>query len=270
MAEPARTWAADCANNEVQVIQHPGSNLRYRFHTITEKGDQLRDQIETPDGTLSRLIQRDGRPLTPDEDAAERSRLNDLLDSPSTFARHTRHEQEGRNMGDRLLNLMPDAMLWDYAPGQPPIPTPASSQRPTDTPLVVLDFKPNPQWSPPTMESEFLTGLEGRVWIDTRTHRLVHLEADLFRAVNIGFGMVAHIYPGGTVSLDQIAVPNSTQSNTQRFIVVHVVEQITVRAFMVKTVKQSLLFDSTDIQTIPPMTYQQAIKLLLDTPLPTH
>ena len=72
LAEPARSWALDCANNEALVVQHPGSYLRYRFHDVTEKGDQLRDQIETPDGSVARLIQRDGRPLTPEEDAAER------------------------------------------------------------------------------------------------------------------------------------------------------------------------------------------------------
>jgi hypothetical protein len=264
----------DCANNEVLVVQHPGSYLRYRFHTITEKGDQLRDQIETPDGTFSRIIQRDGRPLTPDQDADERSRLNDLLTSPSSLARHVRHDQEGKNMGVRVIKLMPDAMLWSYAPGQPAIPARPSGQPSTETPLVVLDFKPNPQWSPPNMESEFLTGLEGRIWIDPRSRRIIHLEANLFRAVNIGLGVLAHIYPGGTVTVDQAPVPttapNGGQPNAQRFIVDHIAEQFTVRAFMVKTVKQSLLFDSTNIQPIPPMTYQQAIKLLLDTPLSNH
>jgi hypothetical protein len=266
LAASARTWAVDCANNEVLVVQHPGSYLRYRFHQVTEKGDQLRDQIETPDGTFARLIQRDGRPLTTDEDAAERSRLNDLIASPSSFARHIHREQEGKDTGVRLLKLMPDAMLWSYAPGQPPDPGQPSTQPSTDTPLVVLDFKPNPQWSPPDMESEFLTGLEGRVWIDARSRRLVHLEANLFRAVNIGFGMVAHIFPGGSAVLDQTPVPTAPQ----RFMVDHIVEQFTVRALMVKTVKQSLLYDSANIQPVPPMPYQQAIKLLLDTPLPTH
>jgi hypothetical protein len=274
LAAPARSWAVDCANNEILVVQHPGSYLRYRFHQVTEKGDQLRDQIETPDGTFARLIERDGRPLTPDEDAAERSRLNDLIASPSSFAHHVHREQEGKDMGVRMLKLMPDAMLYSYAPGQPPNPGQATSQPSTDAPLIVLDFKPNPQWSPPDMESEFLTGLEGRVWIDTRSRRIVHLEANIFRAVNIGFGMLAHIYPGGTTILDQTPVPNAPtnggQPNAPRFIVDHIVEQFTVRALMVKTVKQSLLYDSANIQPIPPMPYQQAIKPLLDTPLPTH
>jgi hypothetical protein len=259
-ASPARNWAVDCANNEALVIQHPDSFLRYRLHVVDEKGDQLRDQIETPEGSVARLIQRDGRPLTPAEDSAERQRLNDLLVSSDAFARHARRDQEGRQTGIKLLHLMSDAMLWSYAPGQPQLP----SQPSASPALVVLDFKANPEWSPPNFESEFLAGVEGRVWIDPRTRRMVRLEADLFRAVNLGWGIVAHLYPGGSVSLQQ------TNAGGQRWIVNHIDERLSLREFMVKNVHQRLVFDAEDYQPVPPMPYRQAIKILLDTPLPTH
>ena len=114
------------------------------------------------------------------------------------------------------------------------------------------------------MESEPLTGLEGRVWIDPRTRRLVRLEGNLFHAVNIGWGMVAHIYPGGTVTLQQ------TNAGGQRWIVEHIVEQLTVRALMVKNVTQRIVFDTSGFQSVRPMSYQQAIRILLDTSLPSH
>jgi hypothetical protein len=257
---PARAWAVDCTDNEALVIRHPGSFLRYRLHVIDEKGDHLRDQIETPEGSVGRNLQSDGRPLTPAEDAAERQRLNVLLASPDAFARHIQREQENKQTGVQLLKLMPDAMLWSYAPGQPQFPNQLSG----DPVLVVLDFKPDPAWSPPTMEAEPLTGLAGRVWIDPNTRRMVRMEASLTRAVNIGWGFVAHLYPGGSVTLQQANVGG------QRWIVNHIDEQLNLRAFMVKSVHQRLLFDTADYQPVPPMPYQQAIKLLLGTPLPTH
>jgi hypothetical protein len=259
-ASPVRSWALDCANNEALVIQHPDSFLRYRLHVIDEKGDHLRDQIETPEGSVGRNLQSDGRPLTPAEDVAERQRLNDLLASPEAFARHIRREQENKQMGVNLLKLLPNSMLWSYAPGQPQL-----SNQPTGDPaLVVLDFKPDPTWSPPTLESEPLIGLEGRLWIDPRTRRMVRLEASLTRAVNIGWGFVAHLYPGGSVTLQQANVGG------QRWMVEHIVEQLNLRALMVKTVHQRLVFDTADYQPVPAMSYQQAIKILLDTPLPTR
>ena len=259
-AVPARSWVVDCANNEAIVIQHPDSFLRYRLHVIDEKGDHLRDRIETPEGSVSRNLQSDGRPLTPAEDAAERQRLNDLLASPAAFARHIRNEQNNKQIGVNLLKLIPNAMLWSYTAGQPQLPN-----QPTGDPaLVVLDFKPNPAWSPPNFEAETLTGVEGRVWIDPRTRRMVRLEGSLTRAVNIGWGIVAHLYPGGTVTLQQANVGG------QRWIVEHIVEQLNLRALLVKNVHQRLVFDTADYQPVPAMTYQQAIQILLDTPLPTR
>jgi hypothetical protein len=133
-----------------------------------------------------------------------------------------------------------------------------------DPALIVLDFKPNPGWSPPNLESELLTGLAGRVWIDPRSRTMVRLEATLFHAVNIGWGMLAHIYPGGTVTLEQ------TSAGGQRWIIQRIVEQLTLQALMVKNVKQKLTSDAADLQPVAPMSYRQAIKTLLDTPLPVR
>jgi len=258
--EPARNWALEAMKNEILLIQHPNSYLRFRYHAIDEKGDHTRDQIETPEGTVARMIQRDGRPLTQDEDEAEKARLNDILKDPSGFTRHIKREQDNKKMGVRLIQQMPDAFLWSYAPGQPQIPRgPAGSGA-----LVVLDFKPNPKWSPPDMEAAALTGVEGRAWIDPQTKYVVHLEATLTRAVNIGWGMVAHLYPGGTTKVDQVNAAGN------RWVVQHIVEKISVRALMVKTINQRLQFDTGEYQPVKSMTVSEAVKLLLDTPLPRH
>ena len=89
-------------------------------------------------------------------------------------------------------------------------------------------------------------------------------EATLFHAVNIGWGMLAHIYPGGTVTLEQ------TGAGGQRWIIQRIVEQLTLQALMVKNVKQKLTSDAADLQPVAPMSYRQSIKTLLDTPLPVR
>lgn len=259
LSEPARDWAVEATKNEILLIQHPGSYLRFRYHAIDEKGDHTRDQIETPEGSVARVVLRDGRPLTHDEDEAEKTRLNEILKDPSGFTRHIKREQDNKKMGVRLIQQMADAFLWSYAPGQPQIPNWAGSGA-----LVVLDFKPNPKWSPPDMEAAPLTGVEGRAWIDPQTKYVVHLEATLTHAVNIGWGMVAHLYPGGTTKVDQV---NATGN---RWVVQHILEKISVRALMVKTINQRLQFDTGEYQTVKPMTVSEAVKLLLDTPLPQH
>jgi hypothetical protein len=254
----ARSWAVDCANYEILVIEHPNSYLRYRLHDVDAKGNRIMDLIETPAGSVSRLILRDGHPLTPAQDAAERERLNDLIASPSTFVRRMRSDQANRKLGTDLLREMPDAMVWSFAPGQPQLP------EQTSPPLVVLDFTPNPSWTPPTIPSEALSGLRGRLWVDPRSHRMVRFEGEVFHPVNFGWGFLAHIYPGGKFEMDQI------NTGGERWLVTHIDEKVTVRELLVKTVDQHLTFDASEFRTIAPMPWQEAIRLLLATPLPTQ
>ncbi|MDP9039974.1 MAG: hypothetical protein M3O02_12005 [Acidobacteriota bacterium] len=259
-----RTWAVECGTQEVQLIEHPGSYLRYRMHVVDERGDTVRDQIETPGGSVARLILREGRALTPEQDTAERERLTALLNSPAAFARHIHNEQTNKKLGADMIKLMPDAMLWSYAPGQPQPAWSSAKAAAANGQLVVLDFKPNPNWSAPTMAAQALTGLQGRIWIDRETHQMVRLEGTVVRAVNVGWGVVAHLYPGGTITLEQ------THVSGERWIASHIVERLVVRALMVKTIRQEMVYDTADYQPIQPVTYQQAIRMLLETPLPAH
>ena len=70
LAVPARSWVVDTVANELYALHHKGSYLRYRMHIVDAKGDQVRDVIESRDGTVARLILRDGKPLTDQLDQA--------------------------------------------------------------------------------------------------------------------------------------------------------------------------------------------------------
>ncbi len=224
---------------------------------MDRKGDQVRDEIETPSGTVARLILRDGRPLTEEENRNELSRLDDVLHSPEAFARHVKEDSSSKKIATDIASIVPDAMLYSYVPGQPQLPH-------TARPQVVLDFKPNPAWSPPSTISEGLTGLQGRVWIDGESHTVVRLEGTIFRSVRFGFGMLASIYPGGKVAVDQVAV------NDNRWIVSRFMEDISLRALMVKRMDLRSSVETSGYQTVPALTPADAIHLLLSTPLPQH
>ncbi len=93
----------------------------------------------------------------------------------------------------------------------------------------------------------------------------MRIEGTIFQAVNLGWGMLAHIYPGGKLVLEQ------TNAAGQRWIYTHFTERVSVRALMVKTLNVNNDYDASGFQIITePMSYQDAIKLLLNTPLPTH
>ncbi len=254
-----RVWAEAAAQNEIGIIQHEGTQpLRYRVRKHNDKGDTTRDTIETPQGSVARLIARDGRPLTPDEDAAERQRLEEVLAAPEEFLRHHKHDQATHDYAIQLVKLMPTAMIYTYAPGQP---QPAN----TEGRQIVLDFHPDPNFHPPTMVSNLLTGLEGRLWIDATTRRVTRAEGHVLHPVNFAFGIVARIYPGGTIEFEQ------ADAGADHWVYSHVTEHLTVREMMVKTVPENAEFNASDFRVLPnPIDWQQAIHLLLAMPVPTR
>lgn len=258
LAESPRSWVIDTVANELVALHHPGSYLRYRMHSIDTKGDRVRDIIESKDGSVARMILKNGQPLTEEEDKSERQRLTDMIASPSDYAKHVKHEDEGKDLADKLMRLLPDAMIYSYTPGQP------QSGKNGGALEVVLDYKPNPKFNPPSTPAQALTGLEGRVWIDAKSRQLVRMEGTIFRGVNFGWGMLAHIYPGGRVMLEQ------THVGDNRWIFTHFTQQIKVRALLVKTINVNADVSAESFQTLPgPISYQDAVRMLLDTPLPT-
>jgi hypothetical protein len=257
LSVPPRAWAEDAAQNELKTIRVDGVYLRYRSQVTNAKGTQVRDVIQSRDGTVARMIAKDGRLLTAEEDSGERERLEAMLDSPAAFARHVRGDVSGKKMAADLVTMMPDAMQFSYVPGQPQI-----GGLEAHPPEVVLDFRPNPKWSPPTMTAECLTGFQGRLWIDSASHRLVRIEGTVFHPINFGMGVLAHIYAGGTLVLEQ------TDAAKGHWIFSHFSEHVTARALMLKTVRENLEVTSGDFRVVPAMSYQAAIHLLLDTPLP--
>ena len=249
---------AEAAANELVALHHKGSYLRYRMESVNERGAQVRDVIESKDGTVARLILKDGKPLTPEQDKAEQQRLNDMIASPAAYAKHVKNGESEKTMADKMVPLMADAMINTYTPGQP------QSGKNGGAPEIVLDYKPNPKFVPPNTQAQALTGLQGRVWIDAKSHYAVRMEGTIFRPVNFGWGVLAHIYPGGKVEMDQ------TDVGGNRWIFTDFSMELSVRALMVKKLDIRSSAKTSDYQTIGPMSYQDAIRLLLATPLPEH
>ena len=253
---PARVWAEEAATKEIEIILHAGSYIRYRQRSIDSRRDELRDVVESRDGTVARLLMRDNRPLTPEEDQAERERLNGLVEHPSDFQKHVKNDANGKKQAVDLIRLMPGAMIYTYASDQ----TPASN---SSAPQVVIDYAPDPKFNPPNTESQALAGLRGRIWIDTNAKTIIRMHSEIFQSVNFGWGMLAHVYPGGKIDLEQTDAMNGRWNMTSFH------EHVTVKALMVKTINVNSEVRSFDFQQLPgSMSYQDAIQLLLNTPLP--
>jgi hypothetical protein len=249
------SWAEAAADNELHIIDDDGSfPLRYRMRRVDAKGDTTRDVIETRQGTVARLVQRNGQPITAAEDAAEHERLQAQLNSPSDFAKHHKRDNATRNYSMQLVRQISHAMIFTYTPGQPQRPNFAGPQ-------VVLDFTPDPHYKPPSLIDDTLTGIEGRVWIDRKSLRVIRVEGHVLHPIDYGWGVLGRIYPGGSVEFEQ------ANAGGERWAYAHVREDLTIR-MVIKTVQERQSMDAADFQLLPaPVDYQEAIQILLATPL---
>lgn len=251
-----RSWAESAVRHELEIVQDNDHPVRYVYRRIDRKGDVTREVIESAQGSVARLIQRDGKPITAAEDTAERSRLNAILASPSDFLKHEQRDSAGRTYAVQLIKMMPSATLYAYAPGQPQPPGATSRQ-------VVIDFRPDPAFHPPTMVSELLTGIEGRAWIDARTGTMTRIEVNVVRPVNVGWGLIARVYPGGHAELEQALVDG------KRWVFTHLDENINVREMMVRNVNEKATMSAWNHRLLPsPMSFQDAVHALLAEQIP--
>ncbi len=117
--------------------------------------------------------------------------MNDMIASPGTYAKHVKNTESEKKMADTLVPLMADAMTNTYTPGQP------QSGRNGGALEIVLDYKPNPKFVPPTTEAQALTGLQGRVWIDAKTRYVVRMEGTIFRSSELRLGDAGPHLSGG-------------------------------------------------------------------------
>ena len=250
------SWVDKAVKHELNMIHEDDLPMRYRMHKVDRKGDVTRMVIESRQGTVARLVERDGQPITAAEDAAERSRLQEILDSPEEFLKRKRRDGEGRNYAAQLIRSMPSAMLYSYVPGQPQSPEIKSSQ-------VVIDFKPNPAFHPPNMVTETLTGIAGRVWIDQTSGHILRIEGRVLRPVNFGWGLIARVYPGGTFEFEQTCV------DSEHCVSSHLVEDLTMREMMLRTVTDKTRMSAWNFEMLPaPLSFQEAVHELLDMKVP--
>jgi hypothetical protein len=72
-------------------------------------------------------------------------------------------------------------------------------------PFEVYELRATPRagYNPPNMEAGVLTGMKGRLWIDTRTFQWVKVEAQVIHPVTIG-GFLATVEPGTRFELENM------------------------------------------------------------------
>jgi hypothetical protein len=236
----------DASWNELHATK-PGRSFTYRQHTVDPKGSTVKQIVETKDGDVARLIEKNGKPLPPNEAQAELDRLNNLLAHPEVQEHRHKKEQEDSARGDEMVRMLPDAFLF----------TLDGMVEGPNGPCYRLKFRPNPAFTPPDREGEVYHGMVGELWVDQAQLRLVKIDAHLISDVNFGWGVLGRLYKGGSILVQNADV------GLHHWETIHMKLQLQGKLLMMKSVDYSTTENFSDFQVQPQeLGYQEAIRLL--------
>jgi hypothetical protein len=243
--DPAKI-VRDASWNELHSPR-PGRSFSYRQHKVDPKGSVVKLIVETKDGDVARLLERDGKPLPPEEEQAEVDRLNNLLAHPEIQEHRHKKEQEDSARGDEMVRMLPDAFLYTFE---------GMVEGPSGL-CYRLKFRPNPAFTPPDREGEVYHGMVGELWVDQSQLRLAKIDAHLISDVNFGWGVLGRLYKGGSILVQ------NADMGLHHWETIHLKLNLKGKLLMLKSVDYSTTEDFSDFQIQPEeLGYQEAIRLL--------
>jgi len=205
-------------DSEFRADRTDKSIWMYKDREDSSEKHALYNEIETREGSLRRLIELNGRPLSPDAAKAETDRINDFIHDPSARARAHKNAQHDDAQAAEMMHMLPDAFIWTIA-----------SQNPE---TITLNFRPNPKFDPPDMQSRVMGTMGGEVVIVRDGNRIRTLRGALTEDVKFGYGLFGRLDRGGTFDIERRQVGDGHWQITESHV------HIGGKALLFKTIGQ--------------------------------
>jgi hypothetical protein len=199
--------------------------------------------VETDHGSVKKLIQKNGQPLTAAELEKENQRIDSFVHDPSQQAKKQKDSQQDDKRAENMLRMLPDAFLWTL-----------KSDAPDGT---TFTFVPNPGFNPPSMEARVFAAMAGEIVVSKPEHRIQRISGKLIRDVTFGFGLFGRMEQGGTFNVERRPLAPKVWQITESHI--HIQGHI----LLFKTISEQEDEVKTDFRPSPPaITLEQAATLL--------
>jgi len=181
------------------------AKFMFRVRRETPRGSQTRLMVQTTEAIAALTVAVNDRPLSSQQLHAEEARLHRLMKNPDELSKKRRQEKEDAERVTRIMKALPDAFLYEYAgtePGKPGVGKEGDH-------LVLLTFRPNPDYNSPSRVEQVLTGMQGTILIDEEKQRIGRIDGTLAKQVSFGWGMLGHLDRGGHFLVEQGEMANN-------------------------------------------------------------
>jgi hypothetical protein len=177
--------AIDTVNQMVQAETAAWRNRQHFQYRNQERSNRTNGRlweelvVETPDGSLPRLISEDGKPLSSSRQREEDKRIAYLASHPSDFRRaRQRREQDEARMPE-LLRKVPNMFLFRTIR--------------SEGAYTRIAFQPNPSFKEESYQDRVAHAMTGVLLIHTPDMRLCELDAHLEHRVEFGYGILGQL-----------------------------------------------------------------------------
>ena len=242
--ESPQQLVADVMYNELHDRQ-VDSFWEYRSVRVCGPQDIVREQVETSQGPIFRVLEDHNHPLDAQQRQKEDQRLQDLTTRPGAMTNALQDHLKDEERMERVIKMLPDAFLYEY-------------DGPAEGDEVRLSYRPNPSYTPQGYEARVVHALSGTLVVNQRLKRMVSMKGQMLERVDFGYGLIGYIDKGGTFEVRREQV-SETRWKTS-LVDVH----IQGRVFLLHTVAKDQREERTNFHPVPHDISLSAAKQLLD------
>ncbi len=230
-------------HNEIAANQNDHTHWMYRDADKTPAKDTVKLIIETGDGKVSKTIELNGHPPTPQDREQDRAKTEKVVNDPSERDRQRRNSAHDDKQAISMMEMLPNAFLWTAA-GE-------------SNGEITLHFKPNPAFQPPTYASRVFGAMAGEMVVDAQQKRLKVLNGTLIQPVEFGWGLLGKLKEGGTFRIIRSEVAPREWEITQTHV------HIEGHALLFKSISEQEDETTSNYKRTPSsLTIQQAAQML--------
>jgi len=204
---PAKQLVREVVNNEVHSSEADHSRWMYRQQHTDPRRNELKECVETSEGTICRVLSRSGHPLTPEEQQREIQQIQEFARNPEKLRAQQKARQQDGDRALKMLNMLPAAFSYEFD-GR-------------EGRYVCLRFRPDPNFKPVDHESRAFHGMVGSVLVDPESKRLVAIKGQLVKDVDFGLGWLGHLSKGGTFEVRRQKVGGGAWQTTLLDVNIH-------------------------------------------------
>jgi hypothetical protein len=173
---------------------------RLDSHGGLKKTETMEYEVFWANGVpVGRLVRKDGRELSPDEQKKENERID--KDSEKAKERRQKADEEGKESDARGHELMTASRALELGSF-----TNARRVQLNGRDTIVADYAGDPKAKTRTRFEEAVRDMMGTVWVDEQDRVLVKAEGHFVNNFKIGGGLLANIQKGTSFSMEQMKV----------------------------------------------------------------